>query len=133
MLTLGDMQLILDQVSIGDLNLILCTDGERPYLQVVCERGVDTKTGEPTKWTSRKWMLSKWLTKTELVRTAYKAYMGALKHEAQEVFKYKGAPIYSPHLNVEILSDLWEKDTYVDCSGDYLPIEDSRASGMSGV
>ena len=125
MLSNKDIESILSQISIGDLKLNLRYDGKRPYLQVACNNGTDTKTGNPASWTGRKWMLSRFMCRTEIVRTAYKAYMAAIKHEAQEIFKYKNAAIYSPHFNVEVLADIYSHGEQL-----YPNIEDTRENGM---
>jgi len=51
----------------------------------------------------RKWYLSPHMSKSELVRTAWKAYEAAILHEAQEMFKYKGEAIYNPHIDVDAM------------------------------
>lgn len=123
MMSFPEIQNIVANLSIGDMTFLIKRDGERPYLQVYCSRGIDTKTGNMTSWTSRKWMLSYHMTVTEVVRTAYKAYITALEHEAAEVFQYKGQSIYSPHFDVEKLVTVCENGEF----------EDSRPNGMSGV
>lgn len=123
MMSFPEIQNIVANLSIGDMHFLIKKDGDRPYLQVYCVDGVDTKTGNKTSWTSRKWMLSYHMCVTEIVRTAYKAYITALEHEAAEVFKYKGQPIYSPHFDVEKLFAVCESSEF----------EDSRPNGMSGI
>lgn len=119
MLTREDFEKIIADISIGDLEVLLKYDDERPYLQIRCENGIDTKTGEPTSWTSRKWMLSPHMVRSEVVRTAYKAYITAVLHEADEVFQYRRVPIYSPHMDVDMLASKFQ--------------EESRVNGMTGV
>ena len=110
---------IAAQISIGDLELLIRYDGERPYMQIRCEEGIDTVTGEVVSWTSRKWMLSPHMCRTEVVRTAYKAYIAAIMHEAQETFKYKDVAIFDPHYDVEALIEAKRID--------------ARVNGMQGV
>jgi hypothetical protein len=118
MLNKSDFEQIVSQVAIGHLEVLLRYD-DRPYIQIRCNSGVDTKTGQPTSWTSRKWMLSPHMVKSEVVRTIYKAYHAAVLHEADEVFTYKGVPIYSPHYDVDSLADAFN--------------EDARVNGMTGI
>jgi hypothetical protein len=51
----------------------------------------------------RKWQLSTHMSRTELVRTAYKAVRAAEVHELQEKFKFRGVAIYNPHIDVDAL------------------------------
>lgn len=125
-MNLGEIQEIVQSISIGDPNLydakltiLIRLDGTRPYLQIRCDNAKDAKTGEDTHWTSRKWMLSYHMCRSEVVRTAYKAYITALLHEADEQFRYRGVPIYSPHFDVDKLVDSFQ--------------EDARVNGMTGV
>lgn len=133
MLNKSDFEQIVSQVAVGHLKVLLRYDGDRPYIQIRCNNGTDTKTGEPTSWTSRKWMLSPYMVKSEVVRTIYKAYHAAVLHEADEVFTYKGVSIYSPHINVDVLADVMSKTEYEDGAGQALLTEDARINGMSGV
>lgn len=119
MLNKYDFEQIVSQVAVGHLEVLLCYDGDRPYIQIRCNSGVDTKTGQPTSWTSRKWMLSPHMVKSEVVRTIYKAYVTAVMHEADELFTYRGVPIYSPHYDVDGLVEAFH--------------EDARVNGMTGV
>lgn len=54
----------------------------------------------------RKWRLSKWMTKSEIVQTAFMAYLTWIEHEARESFKYKGASIFGPHYDVDALVEI---------------------------
>ena len=103
--TKQDFQNILDQISLGDLEVILRYDEERPYIQIKCENGTDTVTGEPTSWTGDKWMMSPHMCDTEVVRKVYKAYIAALMHEADEIFKYKDVAIFDHHYSADALAE----------------------------
>lgn len=87
--------------STGDM-----TAGDRTYLQVVCQEGKDTATGEPMVWKGRKWLISQHSTDTEIVQTVWAAVQRALAHEACELFKFDGAAIYDRHLDVHKLVEL---------------------------
>ena len=54
----------------------------------------------------RKWQLSEWMTPTEIVRTVYKAVIAAEIHEASELFKFKDAAIFNPHIDVERMVEI---------------------------
>ncbi|AXQ68821.1 hypothetical protein HOU00_gp304 [Caulobacter phage CcrPW] len=89
-----------------DFKLATHPDSDKPYLQIICEDGVDTKTGEAVSWKGRKWDLSYYATDTEIVQTAWAAVQRALIHEASEMFKFKDAAIYDRHISVHRLVDL---------------------------
>lgn len=75
----------------------------RLYLQIQFD-DIDNVTGEGGyRAYCRKWYLSPYMTTQEIVRTCWLAYHGAVMHEAQEKFKYKGKMIYGPHVDPEAL------------------------------
>lgn len=76
------------------------TDGDRKYLQLMFE-----VPGGDGWQRGRKWWLSPHMTKSEVVMTAMKAYLAAVEHEAREAFRYKGALIYGPHIDVDALAE----------------------------
>lgn len=78
-------------------------DGARPYLQVSDPHGVCNVTGERKPWSGRKWLLSYHMTDTELVKTALKAVLSAVEHEALEKFTFLGVTIFDPHLSLKAL------------------------------
>lgn len=63
----------------------------------------DNYTGEEALQVGRKWYVSNHCTRSDVVRTAFKAVSTWSEHEAREKFKYKGARIFSPHLDVETM------------------------------
>lgn len=71
-----------------------------PWLQIQCPEGVDTATGAPSAWSSRKWPLSYYMTDTEIVQTAWAAVQRALIHEASEMFKFMDAAIFDRHISI---------------------------------
>jgi hypothetical protein len=60
----------------------------------------------PKIGSGRKWRLSAWMTKSEVVQTAFMAYLAWMEHEVRESFKYKGEAIFSPHYDVDALVKL---------------------------
>jgi hypothetical protein len=114
-----DFEEILSHITLGNMEVMLRYDGERPYLQIKCENAVCTVTGELTSWTGGKHMLSPYMCKTEVVRKAYDAYIAAVKHEADEVFKYKDVAIYDHHYSADALAGNKKID--------------AREDGMQGV
>ena len=100
---------VISRIDIGDWEMHLRQDpeGGRFFMQIqfVCEDNNDPDNKDYKAY-CRKWYLSPWMTNSEIVRTAWKAYEAAVIHEAQEKFKYKGAMVYNPHVDVEALVEI---------------------------
>lgn len=60
---------------------------------------------------SRKWRLSQHMIRSELVRTAFLAVMTAEEHEIRESFRYRGRPIFGPHVGVEVLASVMNQQS----------------------
>ena len=75
-----------------------------PYLQVLF-KDKDRITGVEEIQRCRKWQLSYHMVNSEVVRTAYKAVEAAMLHEVQEAFKYRGARIFNPHVDLDALAE----------------------------
>lgn len=86
-----------------DVHVVFAAHEPRCYLQIQDPNGKCNTTGEPMAWHGRKWMLSPHMTETEVVQTAFKAYMAAVEHEAREGFLWHGVTIFDPHINVNDL------------------------------
>lgn len=80
-------------------------DDSRHYLQVLWD-GVDAISGLPRTCRGRKWWLSEHMTKSEVIQTALAAVLMIEEHEAREMFRYQGHPIFGPHYNVDHLVGL---------------------------
>jgi hypothetical protein len=61
-------------------------------------------TGVPSMQEGRKWFVPAYWTKSDVVRTAFKAVTTWVEHEARECFKYKGARVFSPHQDVDAIA-----------------------------
>jgi len=59
----------------------------------------------------RKWRISAHATRSEIVQTAFKAYLTWLEHEAREEFMYRNQAIFGPHFDVDTLADMLEAKT----------------------
>lgn len=103
MYTLQEIRDIVGECRFEDWNILVRTDGDRPYLQIHAPNGRDADTGLPMEWTGRKWMLSPHMCKNEIVMTAFKAVMTAMEHEVRESFRYRGVAIFNPHLDPDAL------------------------------
>lgn len=75
-----------------------------PYVQVLF-MDKDRITGKEELQRCRKWVLSLHSTNSEIIRAVFKAVEAAMLHEVQEAFKFRGARIYNPHMDLEELAD----------------------------
>ena len=100
----------LAQIKYKNWSFIVLDDREnsvypdaRMFLQVQFP-SIDFVTGMEEVQKGRKWMLSPHMTQSEIVTTALKAVLTAEEHEARENFRYRGAMIFGPHIDVNALA-----------------------------
>lgn len=79
--------------------------GTRWYFQVQAERP-DAITGEPGVGRGGKRFLSPHATRSELAQTALGLFLAYEEHEAREFFRYDGAQVYGPHIDVLALVEI---------------------------
>ena len=97
---------VVEQCTYPGFEWILVEQNGTLWFQLRCPDGEDTATGEAMDWKGRKWIISKHSTDTEIVQTVWAAVQRALLHEASELFRFKGQPIFDRHINVHMLADL---------------------------
>jgi hypothetical protein len=89
--------------------ILMGLDGERPYIQVevseVSDASIDSylRDGTRTPWKSGKRYLSLHMCKQEVVGVIFDLIKAAEMHEVHEWFRYRGASIYNPHLDPDVL------------------------------
>lgn len=119
----SEVQAVLDEVKFNDWEFHLrpsdTTGGPivaslGPHFLQIQFVDADLVTGEPERQFCRKWTLSLHMTASEVVYTAFKAVMAALEHEAREQFRYKGASVLGPHVDVEQLVELTKQKSAHD-------------------
>lgn len=93
---------VLREILYKDWEFYIKYDETRAYLQIEWET-ICNETGAPCRASSRKWFLSQHMTPSEFAQTCLKAVLTAEEHEARELFKYKGKPIFGPHFDIEHL------------------------------
>lgn len=81
------------------------------FLLQVRFTGKDSVTGKPELQSCRKWYISSHSTHVEVLRTAWKAVLAAIEHEAGEDFKYEGVAVYNPHLDPRIPTEVRRLDS----------------------
>lgn len=91
-------------------------DGDRPYIQIsvttTAEASMESagpNKGQRSPWKSGKTYLSKHMCRQEIVSAVYGAIEKAELHEIREWFRYKGASIFNPHLDPDVLAEIARK------------------------
>ncbi len=82
---------------------VIWDDAGRPYLQLAVQDSLDSRTGQPTSWKSGKRYLSPHMCRQEIVGAVFGLIKDAEEHETREWFRYKGASIFNPHLDPDVL------------------------------
>ena len=67
------------------------------------------RDGTRTPWKSGKRYLSQHMCRQELVGAVFGLIKDAEMHEVHEWFRYKGASIFNPHLDPDVLADVASK------------------------
>jgi hypothetical protein len=107
--TLDEIREIIEQVSYKDWRFHVMPYGAGYVLQLrFCGAGAADEQR------SRKWILSSFACRSEIVQTALKAVLAAEEHEARELFRYKGRPVFGPHYNVDKLHELLAHEEALD-------------------
>lgn len=91
-----------------DWHIHLKDDGERLYVQIEATT-LDSITKQPCTWKSGKTYLSPFMCRQEVVGAVFGAIEKAEIHEMREFFRYKGASIYNPHLDPDVLVEVAKK------------------------
>lgn len=94
---------IIQNITYRDWVHRLTEKGDGFLYQVVFKAPCSVNGGEDVVQHSRKWYISPWSCRSEIVRTVYKAIVGATLHEVDENFRFNGAAIYDPHRDVGAL------------------------------
>lgn len=95
-------------------------DKDRPYVQIAVNETADAslcsykRDGSRDAWKSGKRYLSLHMCRQEVVGAVFALIKDAEMHELHEWFRYKGASIYNPHLDPDVLVDVARKaDSFV--------------------
>lgn len=93
-------------------------DKKGVYIQLTNSVAVCSLTKEPTPWVSGKRYLSEWMCRQEIVGVVFALIKDAEMHELHEFFRYKGACIYNPHLDPDVLVEVARKASSFICRED---------------
>jgi hypothetical protein len=111
MLTNKDIQDIVSVITYKPgWQILLRFDETRPYVQIQATT-MDSITHELVPWRSAKHYLSYHMCRQEVVSSVFHAIERAELHEIREFFRYKGASIYNPHLDPDVLAEVAKKAT----------------------
>lgn len=92
-------------------------DGGRSYVQVsvseVSDASLDSvaRDGTRTPWKSGKRYLSPHMCRQEVIGAIFGLIKDAEMHEVHEWFRYRGASIYNPHLDPDVLVSVARKSS----------------------
>lgn len=108
MITESDVKRVVEACTYKEGWTFLCVgnieDGSM-FLQVsVSEKvGRCSITGKPVAWKGGKKYLSRFMCQQEIVGAVFAIIKSAEEHEMLEMFRYKGASIFNPHLSPDAL------------------------------
>lgn len=81
----------------------------RPYVQIGATTQDSTGDHALVPWKSGKLYLSPHMSRQEIVSAVFGLIADAEMHEAREWFRYKGASIFNPHLDPDVLAEVASK------------------------
>lgn len=96
-------------------HVLMGFDGARPFIQVevdeTAEASMDSykRDGSRVPWKSGKRYLSPHMCRQEVVGAVFGAIKDAELHEVHEWFRYRGASIFNPHLDPDVLATVARK------------------------
>jgi hypothetical protein len=107
--TLREVQAVLAEVRFGGHEFLAEEAPDGFSLQLRGE-AADTSTGLPGTQGGLKWHLPRDVGRAEIVRTAFRAALTWVEHEAREQFTYRQARVFGPHLDVGRLAELCREE-----------------------
>ena len=113
---------------------LLGRDGERQFVQAAVSEESDLtldptrRSDQRTPWKSGKRYLSPHMCRQEIVGTVLALIKGAETHETHEWFRYRGAAIYNPHLDPDVLVDVARRRSSFDVRANAMSMDETEAS-----
>jgi len=115
-MTIHDILMIISRVTYKPgWSVLMGIDGERPFIQLEVSTESDAtldsakRDGSRTPWKSAKRYLSLHMCSQEVVGAIFGLIKDAELHEVHEWFRYRGAAIFNPHLDPEVLVEVARK------------------------
>lgn len=98
---------VLSNITYQDFDLVAEPVGDGNHVVYVRHMETDHVSGERKVFKGRRWFVHSDMDKSDLVRTCFAAVLAWQEHEIREEFTYKGADIFNPHFDVDVLADEW--------------------------
>lgn len=116
MLTNEDILSIVSRITYKPgWSVLMGFDGDRPFIQAEVDEGAEAsldsakRDGSRTPWKSGKRYLSRHMCRQEVVGAVFGLLKDAELHEIHEWFRYRGASIFNPHLDPDVLATVARK------------------------
>lgn len=109
--------------------IIFDNDGERPFVQIAATT-LCSVSGEASAWKSGKTYLSPYMCRQEVVSAVYGAIEKAELHEIREFFRYKGASIFNPHLDPDVLAEVAKKKESFNMRDNAMTMVEEKSSSF---
>lgn len=93
----------------------LHTEDARPYIQLSVTNSIDSVSRETCAWKSGKRYLSFHMCRQEIIGICFGLIESAEIHEMREWFRYRGASIYNPHIDPDVLVEVARKASSFNC------------------
>lgn len=113
-----------------DWKINLHDDGERMYIQIEA-KSLDSQTLQPCGWKSGKTYLSPFMCRQEIVGAVFSAIEKAEIHEMREFFRYRGASIFNPHLDPDVLAQVAKKKESFNVRDNAMSMEEEVATEVA--
>ena len=128
-LTNQDVQTLVNQCSYKDgwsINLHGDFEKGEAYIQISVSKEVGrcSISRKPVAWKSGKRSLSKFMCRQEIVGCVFALIKDAEMHEIHEFFRYKGASIYNPHLDPDVLAMVASNKSSFVCRENAMSMEE---------
>ncbi|MDR3474516.1 MAG: hypothetical protein P4M09_22935 [Devosia sp.] len=105
--------------------------GGRPFVQLsvsqLSDASLDSvkRDGTRTPWKSAKRFLSEHMCRQEVVGIVFGLVKDAELHEVHEWFRYRGASIYNPHLDPDVLAQVARKAASFNVRANAMTMEEA--------
>jgi hypothetical protein len=132
---LADMLGIIDEIAYKPgwmIELIVEPGTRRPYIQISVDERSDSslcslaRDGKRVPWKSGKRYLSYHMCRQEIVGAVFGLIKDAEEHEMREWFRYRGASIFNPHLDPDVLAEVARKKASFNVRENAMTMEEAR-------
>jgi hypothetical protein len=103
-----EMRELVQTITYPDYNFEVTEDSRGSVYLRATYLEADIVTKKPELQYTRRWLLSPAMVKSEIVQTVFKCVMTSAEHRVREHFKYRGARVFGPHLDVDALVEICE-------------------------